>query len=85
MFYAVTAGAVLGRFVGAALAECGPVLYELIVRILKDATTDKMEVSVRDDDLRKRLLERVRQYNDLYSERRAREDSQTDENGSLDK
>lgn len=46
----------LGQFLGAVLAECAPVLVE----ILREAQRDTVEDGARRDDLRERLLERVR-------------------------
>jgi hypothetical protein len=55
MTWAALAGA-LGRFVGAMLAECAPV----IVGIIKEALHDTVEDGAARDDLRSRLLDRLR-------------------------
>jgi hypothetical protein len=52
--------AMLGRFFGAMLAECAPVLVEVIREAIQSAFADTVEDGARRDDLRKRLLERVR-------------------------
>ena len=51
--------AIVGRFIGAVLAECAPVLVEILSHAIREAFTDTVEDGARDDDLRKRLLERV--------------------------
>ena len=51
---------VLGRFVGAVLAECAPVLVEIIAHAIQKALANTVEDGARRDDLRERLLERLR-------------------------
>ncbi len=51
---------ILGRFLGAVLAECGPVLAEILSHAIREGLSDTVEDGARRDDLRQRLLERVR-------------------------
>lgn len=62
----MTLAAWLGRFIGAMLAECGPVLVDLAVEIYKRATTDTAEIGATDDALRARLLARLRDADNLH-------------------
>lgn len=55
--------AIAGRFLGLVLAQLAPV----IVEIIREAAKDTVVEGVRRDDLRNRLLERVRNANDLRS------------------
>jgi hypothetical protein len=52
--------AMLGRFFGAMLAECAPVLVEIITHAVQNAFADTVEDGARRDALRERLLERLR-------------------------
>lgn len=52
--------AIIGRFLGAVLAECAPVL----VQILREARRDTAEDSMVPDDLVLRLRERLRRHQD---------------------
>ena len=52
-----------GRFAGAVLAECAPVLVEIIAHAIQKAFTNTVEDGARRDDLRERLLERLRAPN----------------------
>ena len=54
---------IFGRFLGAALAECAPVLVEILSNAIRQGFADQVEDGARRDDLRNRLLERVRQSN----------------------
>lgn len=69
--------ATAGRFIGAVLAECGPVIYELGVRIIRDANKETMVVADRDDDLRDRLVDKLRQSHSLSEKGNAGEISKT--------
>jgi len=55
----VNLAAVLGRFVGAVLAECGPVIVEIIANAIKLSTTNTVEDGAIRDGLRERLLSRL--------------------------
>ena len=57
----------VGRFVGAVLAECAPVLVEVIRECMRDTAED----GARRDDLRERLLERLRDSGHLRADGRA--------------
>jgi hypothetical protein len=50
---------ILGRFFGAMLAECAPVITEIIAHAIRQAFSDTVEDGARRDDLRERLLERL--------------------------
>lgn len=49
----------LGRFIGAMLAECGPVLAEILSSAIRSALENTAEDSKPDADLRSRLLQRL--------------------------
>lgn len=51
---------VLGRFVGAMLAECAPVLVGILSEAIRNALKDTVEDGAVRDDLRNRLLARLR-------------------------
>jgi hypothetical protein len=51
--------AMLGRFFGAMLAECAPVLVEIISQSIRSAFADTVEDGARRDDLRQRLLSKI--------------------------
>ena len=53
----------LGRFLGALLAECAPVLVEILAHAIREGLADSVEDGARRDDLRERLLRRVREVN----------------------
>lgn len=57
--------ATIGRFIGAVLAECAPVLAEIIADAIRRATADTVEEGATRDALRERLLKRVRDANSL--------------------
>jgi len=63
----MTIAAIVGRFIGAVLAECGPVLAEILRSAIRDATNDTVETGERDRDLRARLLARLRDSRDSHS------------------
>lgn len=48
----------LGKFIGAVLAECAPILVEIIIAAIR-GSYESVEESSRRPDLRKRLLERL--------------------------
>jgi len=52
---------VLGRFLGAMLAECAPVLVEVLAYAIREGLADSVEDGARRDDLRERLIKRVRE------------------------
>ena len=56
----MTFAASIGRFVGAVLAECAPVLVEILSTAIRRAFSDSVEMGEAPADLRARLLERVR-------------------------
>ena len=51
---------ILGRFLGAVLAECAPVLVAILAEAIKRGTTDTAVDSLPDSDLRNALDQRVR-------------------------
>ena len=55
---------VLGRFLGAMLAECAPVLVEVMADAIRKGLADTVEDGARRGDLRERLLRRLRQSRD---------------------
>ena len=70
--------ALLGRFLGAVLAECAPVLSEIVADGFRKALTPTVEDGARRPDLRARLLEQLHAHN-LGSTRRT---GQTEEEDS---
>ena len=54
-----------GRFIGAALVECAPVLSEILSHAIRTALTDSVEDGASRDDLRSRLLRRVHDAHNL--------------------
>jgi len=50
----------LGNFIGAILAQCAPVLVQILKEAIQSAFTSTVETSNGPYDLRKRLLERLR-------------------------
>ena len=52
--------AIAGRFVGAALKECGPDIVDILETAIRRAFRDSVEEGARRDDLRERLAGRVR-------------------------
>ena len=52
--------ATLGRFIGAVLAECAPVLVGIVEEAIRRATSDTVEDSAAPADLTARLLARLR-------------------------
>jgi hypothetical protein len=55
---------ILGRFLGAVLAECGPVLAEILAHAIREAKRDTVEDGACRPSLRERLLRRVRDARD---------------------
>lgn len=51
----------LGRFLGGVLAECAPILSEIIADAIRNALDNPLEVGGRRDSLRERLLGRLRE------------------------
>ena len=52
--------AIIGRFIGAVLAECGPVLVTIFTESIRAAFTDTIEDGISRSDLRERLLRKLR-------------------------
>jgi hypothetical protein len=50
----------LGRFMGAVLVECAPVLVEIMVHAIREASQNTVEDGARRRDLRERLADRLR-------------------------
>lgn len=50
----------LGKLIGACLAECGPIISEIISHAIRNAFTDTVDEGSRRVDLRARLLARLR-------------------------
>ncbi|OHD19797.1 MAG: hypothetical protein A2Y38_22460 [Spirochaetes bacterium GWB1_59_5] len=65
--------AITGRFVGAALKECGPDIVDILETAIRRAFRDSVEEGARRDDLRERLASRVRLAFDHRPERGASE------------
>ncbi|MGH7143121.1 MAG: hypothetical protein ACREJ2_03185 [Planctomycetota bacterium] len=53
----------LGQFIGSVLAECAPVLVEILSHAIREGLGDTVEDGAVRDDLRQRLLSRLRQSN----------------------
>ena len=53
----------IGRFIGAILAECGPALADILYTAIRRAHDNTVEDSTAPDNLKYRLVKRVRDAN----------------------
>jgi len=73
----------VGRFVGAVLRECGPTIVDILAAAIRAAINDTVEDGATRDDLRTRLLERVRDSRGFNTPRRTDSAPRTSEGKDL--